>query len=96
MKLQGTTSLQGAGIQIKAYFDVDEKELGRALLSHVITLLEIDDPGCDYYTDGDKEIYMGDDVEHPLITEDPYLTCLVDSANFLLYGDFLIAERRPA
>jgi len=62
---------------------VSREELAYALFRVVFDLLgeEIDDAGCDWYTDGQR-IYLGDWI----IAENEPAARLVDAANVLHYG----------
>lgn len=65
---------------------INEKELGYAIMQHVIDEYfggDFDDAGCDWYTK-DTKVYVGG--EDWLVSENPHVAVLVDAANILRYG----------
>jgi len=66
--------------------EINEKELGYAIMQHVIDEYfgdDFDDAGCDWYTK-DTKVYVGG--EDWLVSENPHVAVLVDAANILRYG----------
>lgn len=67
--------------------DVTDMELARALFAKVQEYIgEIDDAGCDWYTEGEK-VYICD--RHWLVCEDKRVAALVNAANVLMVGKIL-------
>ena len=78
-------------LSIKAIIDnisIDESELSHALFQFIIKNFfdeDFDDAGCDWMTNEDcTKVYLGD--ENWLVSENPIVAKIVDTANFLTLG----------
>lgn len=62
-----------------------EIELAIALWRLIGEKYEIDDAGCDLYTDGANGVYLGDNPEAK-VADSPGAVALADAYNVLTYG----------
>jgi hypothetical protein len=62
---------------------VTDKQLGWEILRRALEKQGIDDPGVDYFTDTQGNVYMSGDH---WLGWDPRLATMVDAANYLIYG----------
>jgi len=65
--------------------EVSRTELGHMVYKMAFEIFNIDDPGCDYFTTADGDVYMGDSC----FGNYPILATMIDTANILLYGEIM-------
>ena len=69
--------------------EITTAEVGRAIMQHVHAALpNVDDVGCDWYTDTAGCTYIAADPEWQVST-DPEIAILVDAANLLQYDHLM-------
>lgn len=77
-------------VNVSSAATISAEEIGRALMTLFLKDTGIDDAGCDLYTNGEDEIYLGNEAE-ALVYKSKNYARMVDTSNFIRYGKTLIA-----
>lgn len=77
-------------VTMKQEVEINNDQLGSAIMQYVVASTGIDDAGCDWATK-DGVTYIADESWEASI--DPHIATLVDAANIIRYGKrFVISE----
>ena len=74
-------------VTMKQDVEINNDQLGSAIMQYVVSLTGIDDAGCDWATKDGITYVANDEWE---VSTNPNIATLVDAANIIAYGERFI------